>query len=70
VKKTKKAILSSDSLTFLALSQLAIDIGEVLSQYNWSAFPPRVGKLGERIKLDAQRLEMIAYKLSNVEIEE
>lgn len=66
----KKQKLSSDTLFYLSISNIAVDAGQMLNQYVTCGMPSELKKLYESIQKKLSDLEITAWKLSNIELEE
>lgn len=68
MKKAKRQKIESDVLTYITIANMAVNIKEMLEQYNTYWMSVDLKKAYIKLAEDAGKLEMIADKLANYEL--
>lgn len=66
----KRGLLTSDQLSMLNVSMMAVCISVILDQYTWSAFPKKMRDLAGKIEKDVHNLERLADEMAEYELED
>lgn len=67
---TKRTVITSEQFTYLCMTQIAVDIQQIIEQYHFAWMPTDIKRLFEALLKTARKLETLADKKSGVEVSE